>query len=210
MVGIQVIRDREKALIWCQLPAATVLLYAIFRMLRIDVVVITAHQKPEERDRIIDRFNGDDDSAMVLIMTYAVGSTGLNLQHRCWRVHVIESAHNLGTLAQAVGRARRLGNPSPVVYVYEYFVGNTFDDREIWRSIEKAVPEAMAELNRLIFSGEDESQGELDVGDWVVQGDTLTKLEDARLQEGEVPHILSAHELLKFILMSAKGEKTVV
>ncbi len=90
----RVVRDREKVLIWCQLPAVTILLYAVFKLLKIEVVTITAFQKAEERerDRIIQSFNEDDTKAMVCIMTYAIGSTGLNMQKRCRRVHVIESA----------------------------------------------------------------------------------------------------------------------
>ena len=34
-----------------------------------------------------------------------------------------------------------------VVYVYQYYLGGTFDDVIVRRNIEKAIPEAMAELN---------------------------------------------------------------
>lgn len=144
----------------------TVLLYAVFKLLRINDVTFTAFQKPDERNRVIDQFNGDEEEAMVLIMTYAVGSIGLNLQYRCWNAHVVESAHNLGTLGQAVGRARRLGNPSPVVHLYECYVAGTFDDKMVWQIIENAIPEAMAQLNRSIFRGEDET-GYVNIGEWV-------------------------------------------
>lgn len=64
-------------------------------MLSIDIVTITAFQKPDERDAIVDQFNRDESKAMILVITYTVGSTGLNLQQRCWRVHIIEITHNL-------------------------------------------------------------------------------------------------------------------
>ena len=64
--------------------------------------------------------------------THAVGSTGLSLQHSCWRAHLIESVHNLKVQAQAVDRALWVGNPSEIVWVYEYYVANTFDDRVFW------------------------------------------------------------------------------
>ena len=121
-----------------------------------------------ERDCIIEDFNNEDEKSMVCLMTYAVGSTGLNMQHRCRRVHVIEAAHNLGVLTQALGCVRRLGNPSYVVYLYEYYVENTFDDRSVWKNIEKFVPEAMATLKQTIFNGGDDSTGELDVGGYTV------------------------------------------
>ncbi len=63
----------------------------------------------EEREAVITAFTEYDDRAQVLIKTYAVGSTGLNLQQKCWRVHMIESAHNLGAQAQALGRAPSRG-----------------------------------------------------------------------------------------------------
>jgi len=80
----------------------------------------------------------------------AVGSTGLNMQKRCRRVHLIGSAHSLGFLRQAFGRVRRLGDPWDVVYLYEYCVENTFDDRTVHRNIEKVVPEAMAVMQNRI------------------------------------------------------------
>lgn len=43
----------------------------------------------------------------------------------------IESGHSLGVLARAPGRVRRLGNPSDVVYLYEYYVEGTFDNRSV-------------------------------------------------------------------------------
>lgn len=80
----------------------------------------------------------------------------------------IESAHNIGVLAQALGHVRGLGNPSDVVYLHEYHVQGTFDDRSVWRNIEKAIPEAMAQLNLAIFNGDDEGEGLIDIGSWVV------------------------------------------
>lgn len=48
---------------------------------------------------------------MVVTMRYAVRAKGLNLQERCWRVHILESAHNIEILAQALGKAMGVLNP---------------------------------------------------------------------------------------------------
>lgn len=106
---------------------------------------------------------------------------------------MIESAHNLGVLTQALGRVRRLGNPSEVVYLYEYYVESTFDDLSVWRNIEKFISEAMATLNLAIFIGGDESTGELDVGDWTIQNGELIKCEDT-MEDGEIVEPFSAQE----------------
>lgn len=44
---------------------------------------------------------------------------------------MLESAQNNGVADQNLGRGRRLGNPSHVVYVYEYHVGDTFNDKTV-------------------------------------------------------------------------------
>lgn len=46
LIVVQVVRDQEKVIIWCQLPAVTVLLFAIFKMLHIEVITVSAFQKP--------------------------------------------------------------------------------------------------------------------------------------------------------------------
>ena len=97
------------------MPATTILIAAIFQLLQIDCVMYGVFQKAEERDAVVSAFTERDDTAQVMITTYAVGSTGLNLQQKCWRVHMLESAHNLEAQIQALGRALRCGNPSAIV-----------------------------------------------------------------------------------------------
>ena len=179
------------------------------KLIGIKAVVMAAHQSAEERDRYKDLFNHSEDEAMVLIIPFAVGATGLNLQERCHHVHIIESAHNDSTLAQGIGRTRRLGNPNSVVYVYQYYIGGTFDDMIVRRNIEKAIPEAMAELNRQVFKGgDDDTHASIDIGDWCLVNGHLVSLEDVEdiMVEGEEPVVLSAHEVLTHILTGMKGQ----
>ena len=91
-----VIRDQEKALVFCQLPATTILIIAALRLIGVDDSTLGALMKPEEREAVITAFTEKDDGAMVLVVIYAVGTAGLNLQHECWRVHQLESAHISG------------------------------------------------------------------------------------------------------------------
>ena len=77
------IRDQKKVLIFCQLSTVTMFLLAVLQLLKIDCVTLGAYQQQEERDVIIIAFTEYDDRAQVLITTYAVGSTGLNLQQKC-------------------------------------------------------------------------------------------------------------------------------
>lgn len=173
---------------------------------------MTAFQTSHERDTMIEEFNDPSNKAIVFIITYVLGATGLNLQKDCRRIHMIEVASNLGIFAQALGRLRRFGNPFAIVFLYEYYVEGTFDDRNVWRPIEKAIPQAMAELNRQIFNGavkggKDEGTGSVDLGNWIMVDGKLKRLDDLDLWEGQEVHILSPHEVLREILIMAKGER---
>ena len=81
-----------------------------------------AFQKAEERDAVISAFTERDDIAQVMITIYVIEFTSLNLQQKCWRVHMLESAHNLEAQIQALGRALRYGNFNAIVWLYEYYV----------------------------------------------------------------------------------------
>ena len=199
------VRDQEKCIIFCQLPATTILLIAIFRILHIPCVTLAAYQKDSERDSVQDAFNQDTESAMILITTYAVGATGLNLQERCRHIHIFECAHNLGIYRQAVGRGVRIGNPYPLVYLMEYFVANTFDDATIRRNVDKALPQAMAEINRRIFNNADDvdRHATVDLGDFVMEGNCMVPLEEAQTQGLQ---IMEPEDVLRHLLMERKGE----
>ena len=134
-----------------------ILLYAIFRLLNIEVITLLAFQNAEKRDAIMNLFNDTIDRPIMFLMTYAIKATGLNLQKNYHRVHLIKETTNFETLSQALKRYRRLGNPSLVVYVYEYYVDGTFDNKNVWRNIDKTISKVMIELNRAIFS-KDESE----------------------------------------------------
>lgn len=72
----------------------------------------------------------------------------------------------------------------------------------------------MAHLNLQTFHGNDDSEGELDIGERVIENRELTRLEDS-IQDvvddnGNVVEPLTAHELLRHILMAAQGEKIIL
>ena len=204
----QTIRDKEKCLIFCQVPAALIFLYFIFHLLGIRVETINATQTAEERQQIIDEFNRKDSELMILIMVYAVASVGLDLQHDCWRIHAFEIAVDLGTLEQAIGRVARLGNPSTVVYLYEYVTKGTFDDKAVKRNIDKAIPQAMAELNRSIFHGDkEEATKTVEIGNWVSHQGKIYLYEEALTLFGGPLQIMTPKELIIAIMEGAKGER---
>lgn len=98
-------------------------------MLKIDARLVTADMKPKGREDTSDAFTQDRKKCMALVASYSVGSIGLNWQHLCHRVHLIHSPSSEPGGVQAIGRVRRFGNPSEVVYVYEYYGKDFFDDR---------------------------------------------------------------------------------
>ncbi len=70
-----------------------------------------------------------------------------------------------------------------MVWLYEYFVDDSFDSRTIWRNIEKAVSRAMAEINKQVFNGgnDDGDDNTVDLGDWVFEGGGMLSLSFSEL-----------------------------
>ena len=89
---------------------------------------------------------------------------------------------------QAVGRVRRLGNPYPVVYVWEYCVPDSFNDRLIQLNLKKALPGIMAELIRQLFHSKGEEDDEsMDLGDWIAYNGKLTAADAPEVQALHLP-----------------------
>lgn len=213
---MQTIRDQDKAMIFVQIPATGVLVYVVLKLIGLEVGHISAYMTSTERQATVDRFNKKGSGLMALVMPYAIAAVGLNLQNDCWRVHCFEQPHNIAIASQAIGRARRLGNPSKWVYVYEYTIPNTFDSRGVKRNIEKAIPQAFAELNQnVIFmkgpeDDEDEDQ-EFTTIDWVEYNGVVQKRSEAELAHGgplDLPN-LDPFELIVAILQNNRGKKFV-
>ncbi len=129
MVADQVVRDEENILVWCTYPAAQLFVWGCLRLLKIDARLFTADMNPQYRENTSDYFTKERKKCIALVASYSVGSIGLNWQPLCHRVHLIEPLSGEPASVQAIGRVRRFGNPSEVVYVYEYYGKDTFNDR---------------------------------------------------------------------------------
>ena len=92
------------------------------------------------------------------------------------------------------------------MFVYEYCAEGTLDDANVRRNIEKAIPEASATLNRTIFNEDDPDDGEVYIGEWCIVDRQLVKYADVPIDTLGTVHILSPHDLLRFILLSGKGQ----
>lgn len=198
-------RDGEKNLVFFAQSVSMALAYAVIKLLGIDVAVLAAWQTPVERAVIMKEFN-ERDKLKILLSVYAVGGIGLNFQKKCYRVHALETSYSEDMTLQVIGRSRRYGNPSSVVWFYEYWIGGTFDSKAIARNIAKAIPNTMATLNREIFYGQEANEDTIDLGNWVIEDGRLIRYEMAKN-----PHqILGPKELITTIIKMGKGEQLVV
>lgn len=89
-----------------------------------------------------------------MILTFKVSSCGLNLQKKSWNSTFIDPPPNVPIGLQAVGRQHRIGCPSSTVFVWEFYLRKSFNDRHLANNLRKALPSMMAELTGTIFLGE--------------------------------------------------------
>ena len=74
-------------------------------------------------------FNESINNFMIFLITYTIETINLNLQKDYYKIYIIEFVTNLNMKIQNVKRVRRLKNSSFIVYMYQYYVKNIFDDK---------------------------------------------------------------------------------
>lgn len=80
----------------------------------LDCYVITGDTNPKERANILERFEND---SKPLLLTYGVGSYGLNLQF-CNRIAFASITFSYGKMDQAKARIKRMGQEKDIEYTY--------------------------------------------------------------------------------------------
>lgn len=137
----------------------------IFSCFRSCLEVLTYYLKKEQSYRVLFTLTGDMSTAKraqiiedfsktenaILLLTYKVGSSGLNLQ--CANVAIlIDFWWNQCKSNQAIGRILRRGQKSPIIYVY-YFTSDTgienclFEKQKIKKEIGLALMDGSTILN---------------------------------------------------------------
>jgi SNF2 family DNA or RNA helicase len=95
-------------------------------LLEINFMAIRASTRPDDRVRITRQFNNKNNSTLVLLTTFRMCSLGINLQSSCHQMVVLETARNINTLLQAIGRIHGIGQTRQQ-YVKILFCDHTFN-----------------------------------------------------------------------------------
>jgi len=86
-----------------------------------NVLILTSTLSTETRGELIETFNNSTND--ILLLTYAIGAEGLNLQS-CKTMLLLDLYWNIGKINQAIARIFRPGQLSKEIDVY-YFMANT-------------------------------------------------------------------------------------
>ncbi|KAM5462792.1 hypothetical protein MauCBS54593_007863 [Microsporum audouinii] len=127
-----------------------VFVVAALHLVGIDARIFHSGLSTQERDQLVHTFTTDRDSTMVLVITYNIGSTGLNLQHLCHHAILFDCPPNEALRVQAISRFHRVDQRF-VVLVEELRVQGTFNTRLVLNRLSKAIPSMVAELNKESF-----------------------------------------------------------
>ncbi|KAJ6162488.1 SNF2-like protein [Penicillium canescens] len=133
-------------------PANAWFIEVVLRSLLVGVRGFHSHLSAVERDKLIAMFNDPKSDLRVLVMTYDVGTVGLNLHVACDRVILLSPGRSWGQESQAIGRCLRVTSLYPVTAV-RCFVPNSHDQ---YRFVKQA---AKASLQLAVNSSEPSLQG---------------------------------------------------
>src|SRR4030042_520107 len=92
-----------------------------------EVLLLHGGTPKKHRDRMIERFQGDDDSPFIFILSLKAGGTGLNLTRANHVIHY-DRWWNPAVENQATDRAFRIGQTRNV-QVHKFICGGTLEER---------------------------------------------------------------------------------
>ena len=127
------------------------MLYNIFKLLRIKIIFLMTFQIIFVKQIIMNEFNKKKFDLIIFLLLYTLTTLSLNFQHDYWHIYALELTYNLSILAQTIKRARRFENFNKWIYLFEYIIENTFDDKIIIKNLKKIISQIVIELNRQIF-----------------------------------------------------------
>ena len=192
-----------------QIFAMQMFFYDVLKLLDVDVLLFAAFQLQDERNKVVDFFIVNFKTAMILIDTYACANIDLNFQHNCWHVHIFEHFNNDEIITQFIERIKRLKNLNSIVYVNEFFVKKTFNDRQITVNIQKAIFDVMTELNKRLFyeieNFNDDARTKLN--DYIYYNEKIVSAKSMSNYKNFELSLLSFKNFLKWILRDQKSAK---
>jgi superfamily II DNA or RNA helicase len=88
--------------------------------------VISGDVDPKERTKIVDDFR--EDSLFEILLSSRVGSEGLDFQF-CDTLFNYDLPWNPMEIEQRIGRLDRIGQESPIIRIYNFWIGGTIEQR---------------------------------------------------------------------------------
>ena len=118
--------NKRRVIIFTDWPATGWLVELILMLLQFQVISIRAAQTHAERDLSVLMFNDPESQVQVLVTSFRIASTALNLHKACSDVIFVEQPPNSQTANQAMGRINRLGQKRACT-VLSIAVDHTYD-----------------------------------------------------------------------------------
>ncbi|PYH34632.1 uncharacterized protein BO87DRAFT_435891 [Aspergillus neoniger CBS 115656] len=189
MLGLlrdQVLFGSEKAIIWVNFPAEQMYVLTTLQEAGFDAVMIDSGLDPKERNQIVQVFTTDPAKHMILVLSYQLNSSGLNLQRYCRYVHLFTPASTKSQGDQAIGRNLRVGQ-TRLVIVYDYRMMSTFQATIANRAATKALPAMLTDISCSLAAMLEPSSETAYTDRWVIRDGKVLHLEDTETpREGDV------------------------
>lgn len=99
----------KKLLIFCNWPMTSWDVELFLNILDIGVYSIRSSHSIAQRQSIIEAWNDPNDEVKVLVTTYKIGGTSMNLHEHCSALVMMEPAESANMALQCVGRVFRIG-----------------------------------------------------------------------------------------------------
>jgi superfamily II DNA/RNA helicase len=104
-------------IIFCRCPLTIWLVEIILDALCIPFVSLKSSMTADQRVETADLFNNPNASCSALVTNFTVGALGINIHDVCGLAVMMETAVNVCTLLQAIGRLHRIASASNLALI---------------------------------------------------------------------------------------------
>ncbi|KAF2667764.1 hypothetical protein BT63DRAFT_472436 [Microthyrium microscopicum] len=136
-LGVRVVLQRKKIIIWVFWPCIQLLVLAFLRSLGLKAAAFHAQLSQDARQRLVKKFNEEDD-IMILVMNYNVASEGLNLHFKCHTAILLCRAASQPAEEQAQARICRLFQTMPQTIILYMEHGTADVNQMLWNMFKDA------------------------------------------------------------------------
>ena len=197
----QIIKNQHKIIIFCQIFDTIIYLFVILNcILRIFILQLNFEQTSKQKIFVQKIFQKKFKKNMILIIIFDINCIKWNFQKRCYHVYFFEIVYNNVIENQILIRVKRFENSTKMIYLYYYYIDETWTFFNAIKNIRKCFSKTTTFLNKNIFENvENEINKKINIDEWIWYNEQLFDTQNFHIIDFEFSILFSIELLIKIM-----------